>query len=235
MARVAAFQSRQSVTKQELLSLVGLLSFASKVVRPGRMFLRRLIDLSTTVNSLHHHIKLTAAARLDLGWWHQFLHQWNGVGYIPRPPISSPDLELYTDASDLGLGCVYQNFWIVAPWPPAWADTSINAREAFAIWVAVRVWGKGWFNSQIVVHTDSEVNTVTWKTGTCRDPDVMRVIRPMFLFAARHSINVTMLHIPGYKNVLADCLSRFKVDEFRKKNPTATPLPTPIPPDVWTI
>ena len=102
VARVAAFQSRQSVTKQELLSLVGLLSFASKVVRPGRMFLRRLIDLSTTVNSLHHHIKLTAAARSDLGWWHQFLHQWNGVGYIPRPPISSPNLELMLPTVDWG-------------------------------------------------------------------------------------------------------------------------------------
>ena len=45
-------------TKRELLSLIGLLAFASKVVKPGRMFLRRLIDLSTTVDSLNHYIYL---------------------------------------------------------------------------------------------------------------------------------------------------------------------------------
>ena len=42
-------------------------SFACKVVRPGRSFLRRLIDLSMTVPALTHHISLTAAARA-VGW-----------------------------------------------------------------------------------------------------------------------------------------------------------------------
>ena len=51
--------SRSKCTKRELLSLIGVLSFACKVVKPGRMFLIRLMDLSTTVHSLNHHIYLT--------------------------------------------------------------------------------------------------------------------------------------------------------------------------------
>ena len=42
------------------------LSFACKVVKPGRMFLRRLIDLSTTVSSLHHHIDISSSLCEDL-------------------------------------------------------------------------------------------------------------------------------------------------------------------------
>ena len=41
--------TRPTARKSELLSLIGHLSFACKAVPAGRMFLRRLIDLSTTV------------------------------------------------------------------------------------------------------------------------------------------------------------------------------------------
>ena len=55
--------NRRKCMKRELLSLIGKLCFAAKVVRPGRIFLRRLIDLSTSVTELHHHITLNASAR----------------------------------------------------------------------------------------------------------------------------------------------------------------------------
>ena len=40
--------------KRDLLSLIGLLSHAAKVVRPGRAFIRSLIDKACTVSSLEH-------------------------------------------------------------------------------------------------------------------------------------------------------------------------------------
>ena len=53
---------------RELLSLIGPLSFAAIVVRPGKMFLHRFIDLSTKVevSHLHHHISLNADATADV-------------------------------------------------------------------------------------------------------------------------------------------------------------------------
>ena len=49
-------------TKRELLSLIGKLSFCCKVLPAGRIFLRRIIDLSSTVTHLHHRISLTTEA-----------------------------------------------------------------------------------------------------------------------------------------------------------------------------
>ena len=45
---VNSWLEKRKCTKRQLQSLIGHLSFAYKVVKPGRIFLRRLIDLSTT-------------------------------------------------------------------------------------------------------------------------------------------------------------------------------------------
>ena len=41
-------------------------------------FLRRRIDLSTSVEQMHYHIRLTVEATLDLQWWLTFLPLWSG-------------------------------------------------------------------------------------------------------------------------------------------------------------
>ena len=69
-------------TKQQLLSLIGKLSFACKIVSAGRIFLCRMIDLSCSVSRIHHHIRLTKEARLAMYWWLNFLPQWSGTSCI---------------------------------------------------------------------------------------------------------------------------------------------------------
>lgn len=51
------WKGRKAGRKQELLSLIGSLSHTSTVVRAGRTFLRRLIDLSTKADHLDHFIR----------------------------------------------------------------------------------------------------------------------------------------------------------------------------------
>ena len=46
----------KTCTKQELLSLIGQLGHACKVVKPGRIFLSQMIKLSTVAKKLNHHI-----------------------------------------------------------------------------------------------------------------------------------------------------------------------------------
>ena len=52
--------------KWELLSLIGSLSHIAKVIRAGRTFLQRLINLSTTVQQLHYLIRLNMEVRSDI-------------------------------------------------------------------------------------------------------------------------------------------------------------------------
>ena len=62
LSLLSEWYDRKKCTKRELLSLIGKLSFAPKVVQPGRIFLCRLIDLSTTGRELYHHISINREA-----------------------------------------------------------------------------------------------------------------------------------------------------------------------------
>ena len=47
-------RERKKCTKRELLSVIGRLTFAHRVVPAGRIFMRRMIDLSCTVKRSNH-------------------------------------------------------------------------------------------------------------------------------------------------------------------------------------
>ena len=68
-----SFKVSKKITKRELLSLIGKLAFASKIVPLERTFLCHLIDLSTSVTKLSHCITLNNDARQDIKWWLIFL------------------------------------------------------------------------------------------------------------------------------------------------------------------
>ena len=226
---------KKKCTKRELLSLIGSLSFAAKVVKPGRIFLRRLIELSTTVSKLHHHISLNTEARNDIKWWLQFLPTWNGVAIFQEDVISSESLNLFTDASNTGFGGVFHKEWFTCQWPESFSQFHINMKEAFAIYAAISTWAHLLHNKQILVFCDNLAIVSVWNSGSCKDPNIMKVIRALFFTCASHNINVLTKHIEGKSNNLADALSRSQVQQFRIEHPTANPNPSPIPDTIWNL
>ncbi len=57
------------VAKKKLLSLIGKLSFITKVVRSGHTFFRHLINLAKSAKYLHYKVKMNVQARRDITWW----------------------------------------------------------------------------------------------------------------------------------------------------------------------
>ena len=76
---------KRSVTKRQLLPLIGQLSFAAKAVPAGHLFLHCLFHLSITVRRLHHRTRLNADARADVEWWDHFLPSWKDVAMFIAP------------------------------------------------------------------------------------------------------------------------------------------------------
>ncbi len=62
------WRGMKSCTRRELESIVGHLRFASRAMRPGRAFMRRLVDLGTTVKQRDRRVRLNLSARADLEW-----------------------------------------------------------------------------------------------------------------------------------------------------------------------
>ena len=211
---------RKSCSKRELLSIIGKLSFICKVVKSGRTFLRRMIDLSKTVKYLHFRIKLNRSFRADLNWWRSFLPYWNGISVIHR----DVDTELYTDSSDLGIGCIYRDQWFMVPFTDAIShlrQKSINWRELFAIVKAVATWCHHLANKKVLLYCDNESVTYIVNSGTSREPEIMKLVRTLFFICAQHNIECKCQHIPGTMNVGSDHLSRYRIAEFFVCHPTA--------------
>ena len=224
------FCTLKKCTKRELLSLIGKLSFACKVVPAGRIFLRHLIDLSCSVTKLHHHIRMTNEARLDLLWWSDFLPSWSGTSMILDSRWTpSSGMELFTDASgSKGWGAFWSNHWLQSEWSPEQAKQDIVWKELFAIVSAVNTWGHQWARHKILFHCDNNTLVDIWRRGSTRCKEIMALIRLLYFCAARYNIHIMITHIAGVDNVIADAISRFQMQRFKLLAPKASPLPDHI-------
>ena len=133
----------QRCMKWEVLSLIGKFSFTCKVVPSSSIFLRRLIDLSTSIEKLHYHLPLTQEAKLDMKWWLDFLLRWPGKSLILESHWTlNASMELFTDALGKGgWGAYWAGRWIADHRSIAQGKMSIAWKELYAIAIAVNTWG----------------------------------------------------------------------------------------------
>ena len=73
---------KRRATKRQILSLVGLLQHASKVVLPGRTFTPCMYSKAVGVKKLHYFTKLDNTFCSDLHWLHTFISIWNGHSFL---------------------------------------------------------------------------------------------------------------------------------------------------------
>jgi hypothetical protein len=207
---------RLTGSKRQVLSLLGKLVFLSRIIRPGRIFMRRLITMSTRATKLHHQVKLTKGARDDITWWLDCVREWNQRSFFYDDYwLSSIDLELYTDASGKGIGGVFGWHWFMAQLTVEQSTMSIAWRELYAVLVACVTWGKALTTHRLLVHCDNASVVAIVNSGSSRCPKVMNLVRDLFHVAVYHNFDIRLIHVPGVDNTAADLLSRLEEDKFR--------------------
>ena len=231
MASILQLQQKSSCQLRSLLSLIGLLNFACTVIRPGRAFLRRLINLSIGVAKLHYHVKINAAAKADLAMWSEFLQRYNGVSFfINERRLTNASLCLYTDAAgSSGYGAIYGKKWFYGSFPDSWKKANIVFLELFPIVIALMTWGHLWKNHSIVFCTDNQALVAIINKQSSKHLSVMFLVRKLVLQSLSMNIHFLAQHVPGQSNSLADALSRFQVSRFRRLAPHAEEVPTELP------
>lgn len=229
---LANLMARRKCTKRELLSLLGKLNFAARVVPSGRTFMRRLFDRACATRALHHHVDLTLPCRRDLGWWHWLLNTWNGRSFFLHPEWTpAPNIHLSTDAAGShGYGASFGAQWIAGVWSAEERTRCITWMELFPIVVACATWGHLWARQRIRFQSDNQAVVAVVRSGTSHCPNVMALLRSLFYVNATLSVMVDVQYVPGATNVLADALSRGRLQVFRRLHPSANPTPTPPSP-----
>ena len=95
MTKLSHALANSTISHHDLQTLVGLLQFAGRVIKPGRPFLRRLHDTLAKPTLFHH---ITTAVRDDLRWWDKLLRHFNGI-CLRQLTMSRRDYFFWSDAS----------------------------------------------------------------------------------------------------------------------------------------
>ena len=227
---LAQWRGKKVCRKREILSIIGSLSHACKVVKPGRSFLRRLIDLSKAVKDLNHFVRLNREARSDLEWWFQFAEAWNGTSLMYESNRNRCEVTLVSDASGTwGCGAFCRERWFQLRWPPALQESHITIKEMLPIVLAAAVWGKEWIGKSVMALCDNAAVVAIVNSGSSRDQEVMHLMRCLTFLKAKFQFSLFSSHIRGVDNDLADALSRDNKAYFLSHFPQAQQSPTILP------
>ena len=193
-----------------------------KVVRPGRSFLRRMIDLLRGVKSNRRLIRLNSSFRSDLLWWHHFLSGWNGVSAAVSLELVQPDVVVHSDASgSIGCAAWWSEGWLHYEWPPEVAAASITPKETLPVVFACAVWGQLWGNKWIRFYCDNKAAVANLNSGRSKEPWSMHMIRCLCFIKAIYGLELEVLHLLGEMNTLANALSRNDFAYFHSQVPGA--------------
>ena len=207
---------------------------AATVVRPGRSFTRRLIDLSTSTAQLDSKLRLNRDARADLAWWYAFVGDWNGVSLLSSLRTQTHTIRVQSDASGLwGCGAV-----IVSSSPPrcfsyqwshAWMKKSIAPKEMFPVLAAACLWGAEWRGQTILIESDNTTVVAAVGSGASHDESLMPLLRTLQYVMAKGGFVMRARHIPGNLNTFADALSRgHPLTAFISSSQALVDLPRPL-------
>ena len=74
--------------------------------------------------------------------------------------------------------------------------------------IALRLWAKWWAHSSVTVHCGNLAVVQVVNSGKTRDNFLSACIGNLWLITASYDIQLTLEHVQGKKNVMADSLSR---------------------------
>ena len=228
-------RKQKKVTLRQLQSLIGKLNFACRAIAPGRAFCRRLIDATMGIKKPFYNVRVSEGMIDDLNVWQSFLKHHNGVTMMLKN-IDDPYLELYTDASGgIGFGAYLRGNWANGLWPDCVqsAPLDITFKELFPIVLSLFLWGRHFQNCKVLFHCDNQAVVAIVNKQSTRDKASMHLVRLLVEVCLCQNILFKAQYIPGLNNEIADSLSRFQFDKFRKLAPQADKEGTPVPEVIW--
>ena len=226
---IQELKDRQYLSLKQLQSIIGQLSFATAVL-PGRVFLRRLIQLLPKYKHYKGRIILSKDAIEDLDMWISFLQHYNGVTLFRALRILSGEtLNLQADASKKGFGATFKNNWLQGSFPLSWQKYNIAVLEFFPLLVLVDVFGPELMNATVIFFTDNQAVYHILQELSSKHPAIIVLLRELVALLLKYNIDLRSEHVMGKHNTLCDLISRFQVKDeiLHQMGMNQDPLPIP--------
>ena len=160
---------------------------------------------------------MTADFHRDLKWFLVFLPSFNGVTYICKPEISQAHT-LHIDASLTGLGGIWKKEVYSTPIFDIYDfQLKIVHLEMLNLAIAFKLWGQKWAHMTVRFYCDNLAVVQVVNTGKTRDEWLALCLINVWLLEASYDITLTIDHIKGSSNNVADmlsCLYSDKITDF---------------------
>ena len=207
---------KTSARRREVESLVGKLQFMAKCMKPGRIFLARLIQwISKMDRRLQYTIPLEA--RKDIAWWARCILEHNGISLLWLVKEPGMDTLLQTDACPKGYGGISGQEYFRGRFPKELQSKNIAILEMWAVMVALKIWAPQLRGKYFWIHVDNEAVASVLNTGRVREQELQNTLREIALITAENQFILKARHIAGVDNRIPDWLSRWHEPQARKQ------------------
>ena len=163
------WEHKTVASKKEVQSLIGKLQFAGTCVRPGRIFISRMLNFLREMPD-RGKIKVPLDFLKDARWWRIYIARYNGISMMPLANWSAPDCVFSCDACLSGCGGWSGQEYFHASFPRCILEQNlhINALELLTIVICIKVWGDSWTSKRILVYCDNEASVTVLNSGKRR-------------------------------------------------------------------
>ena len=210
--RALLAQTEPTISKRDLQSLAGRLSFFAQVMLKGRAFTSSLHQLTGQVSHPEAMIKLSTRAVDDLKAWLQLLDQATDAGAKPwtrilrRGPVAV--VRTVSDASSAhGAAIMVGDRVVRMRWDHPGMN-KIGGQEMLPLLVVLQEFGPALRGSLLVYSTDNVSVAYGVNKGCSRDETLNTMLRTIYELAEQYDIVLLADHIPREENVLSDAMSK---------------------------
>ena len=172
---------------------------------------------------------------------HQSAPRFPILTSLPRPRLRastgrlhfSPKTHLhqivYNRPSDLGYGGVLGHDWFMEEFTEQQRSLTIAWRELYAILIACTIWGPNFASKRLTILCDNLAIVYCVNAGSSKCPNIMVLIRALFLLACKYNFELRLTHVPGIENIGPDRLSRLDLIAFRRHDPVSNSVGRRVP------
>ncbi len=213
IALLKKWELKSSATKKQVQQLIGKLNFVAKCVRPGRIFISRMLEFLRGLKNDGARL-ISSEFLKDVHWWTKFVSHYNGVSMMPMMDLSQPDEVLSSDAClGGGGGGWFDGNYFHCQFPDFIKNQGlhINALELLTVIVCVKLWRKYWKGQRIVIVCDNKVTVDVINAGRARDRFLLKCMRELVWLAASLEFQIRVKHIPGVTKRLPNLLCRWSL------------------------
>ncbi|KAK3236023.1 hypothetical protein CYMTET_53817 [Cymbomonas tetramitiformis] len=228
LREMRAEAAKGPVRRRKLESLLGLLAFCAQVVWGLSLYTRQGFAL-VAATAGRSRVTIGTGVMQDLKVVERVIRLYNGRKVVLHKEDVHEDA-FATDASlRKGMGGHCQPDYFLISWEDlaempqrdfypftSKAKSHINYLELFAVWWALALWAHRLSGWTLVVRIDNQC-ALTQVDKFWGPVEYIPLLRKIFYLCAQHDIRLHPKYISSKDNLLADLLSRLKLEEFHMR------------------